>query len=211
MQKRTQYPIQGRNYEVVITYKRQKNIYYRFVKGEIRVSCPYLTSTNYLLKYLDSIGTKLITPKKKKTSLFNDDWFYLFGIKYERKKAIIIDGIQYYFINESDFYLKTKVLFDKYIEQRIKYFSNLMNIPLNYKFRTKKAKSIYGSNSRKTNVLNFNLILLHYKNDIIDSVIVHELAHYFIFNHSKEFYDIVYKYCPNYKRLNKELKNGYDN
>ena len=36
--------------------------------------------------------------------------------------------------------------------------------------------------------------------------IFHELAHIKEFNHSSKFYDIVEKYCPNYKELRKKLK-----
>ena len=69
-------------------------------------------------------------------------------------------------------------------------------------------KTRLGSNSRKTNKLAFSLSLVHYSKDIIDSVIVHELAHYYEFNHSFKFYNIVYKYCPNYKILRKKLIKG---
>ena len=69
-------------------------------------------------------------------------------------------------------------------------------------------KSRYGSNSKKTKTLNFNLILIHYDVEVIDSVIIHELAHIKVFNHSKEFYDVVYRYCPNYDKYRKMLIKG---
>ena len=81
-----------------------------------------------------------------------------------------------------------------------------MNVPIEYKVRVQKMKSRLGSNSKATNTLNFTLKLIHFSKEAIDSVIIHELAHYFKFDHSKEFYDVVYKYCPNYDKLNKEFK-----
>ena len=40
----------------------------------------------------------------------------------------------------------------------------------------------------------------------LDYVIVHELSHFIHFNHSKEFWNLVNKYCPRYKQIKKELK-----
>ena len=40
----------------------------------------------------------------------------------------------------------------------------------------------------------------------IDAVIVHELCHIIHPNHSKNFYELVEKYIPNYKEIDKYLK-----
>ena len=39
-------------------------------------------------------------------------------------------------------------------------------------------------------------------------VCVHELAHILVYDHSKEFYDVVYKYYPNYKECHTKLRKG---
>ena len=83
-----------------------------------------------------------------------------------------------------------------------------MGITHTYKIRVRKMKSRYGSNSRKTMSLAFNLSLVHYSPEIIDSVIIHELVHDKVFNHSEKFYNEVYKYCPNYKALKRKLNKG---
>lgn len=41
---------------------------------------------------------------------------------------------------------------------------------------------------------------------VIDAIIVHELCHLKYKNHSKEFYELVSKYIPNYKDIDKWLK-----
>ena len=79
---------------------------------------------------------------------------------------------------------------------------------MDYKVRVQKMRSRFGSNSKHTKTLNFSTILLHYSLAIIDSVVVHELAHCFVYNHSKDFYNVVYKYCPNYKLVQAKLKKG---
>ena len=42
--------------------------------------------------------------------------------------------------------------------------------------------------------------------EIIDYVIVHELSHIKYLNHQKEFYDYLKVFLPNYKYLEKRLK-----
>ena len=52
--------------------------------------------------------------------------------------------------------------------------------------------------------LNFNLI--KYDLSALDYVIVHELSHFVHFDHSKEFWNTVGKYYPEYKKITKMLK-----
>lgn len=42
--------------------------------------------------------------------------------------------------------------------------------------------------------------------DKVDAIIVHELCHIIHPNHSKDFYDLVKKYIPNYDNIDKWLK-----
>ena len=44
------------------------------------------------------------------------------------------------------------------------------------------------------------------KDEAIDAVVVHELSHIVYPNHSKDFYKLIEKYMPNYKELDKYLK-----
>lgn len=88
---------------------------------------------------------------------------------------------------------------------RVMYFSQLMNLEYSdIKFR--KMKSRWGScSSRK--VLTFNTELIKIKKELIDYVVVHELAHIQHMNHSKKFHDLVDKYLPDSKFYRQELKN----
>ena len=83
-----------------------------------------------------------------------------------------------------------------------------MNIKSDYDVRVKTVKTIYGSNSNLTKTITFNSVLIHYSLDIIDSVVVHELAHDLVRNHSKEFYKVVLKTMPDYYLRDKKLRGG---
>ena len=54
--------------------------------------------------------------------------------------------------------------------------------------------------------LHFSSRLVMLPKKAIDAVIVHELCHIVHPNHSKNFYELVEKYIPNYKQIDKYLK-----
>lgn len=63
----------------------------------------------------------------------------------------------------------------------------------------KQQKSRWASCSKKQN-LNFNLLLSAAPVEVIDYVIVHELAHILEMNHSKKFWGIVASIDPDFKK-----------
>ncbi len=69
----------------------------------------------------------------------------------------------------------------------------------------RRQKSIWGSCSAHNNIsLNSSLVLL--KDELIDYVILHELVHTRIKNHSRKFWDELEKVFPNSRVFDKELK-----
>lgn len=69
----------------------------------------------------------------------------------------------------------------------------------------KYNKSNWGSCSSATNI-NLSTRLLFAPFDVIDYVIVHELAHLYEMNHSQKFWNIVNQVMPNYKEKEQWLK-----
>ena len=91
------------------------------------------------------------------------------------------------------------------LQERLPYWSRTMNI--DYKsFKVRDAKTKYGSCKPKSKELHFTSRLIMLKNEAIDAVIVHELSHIIYPNHSKKFYQLVQQYIPNYKELDRYLK-----
>ena len=82
--------------------------------------------------------------------------------------------------------------------------ANIMGLyPSDLKFR--KNKTRFGSCSAK-NSISLNILLMRYPLDVIEYVIIHELAHIKHKNHSARFWALVEEYCPNYKKLDAMLK-----
>lgn len=73
--------------------------------------------------------------------------------------------------------------------------------------RFKRVSSRFGSCSRNGNI-NIAFRLLFAPKDVFRYVCVHELAHLAEFNHSKKFWALVAEAIPDYKILEKWLKNS---
>lgn len=73
------------------------------------------------------------------------------------------------------------------------------------KLRLSGAKTRWGSASSK-GVVSLHWRLMHFRPEVIDYVIVHELAHLRHMDHSPRFWALVEAYVPDYKRLRVELK-----
>lgn len=91
------------------------------------------------------------------------------------------------------------------IPSKVRYYSEIMQLkPTGIKITS--AKTRLGSCSGK-NSLCFSYLLMQYSEDVIDYVVVHELAHIKYHNHGKAFYKLIEQYLPDYKDSVKNIKN----
>ncbi len=100
--------------------------------------------------------------------------------------------------------LKNK-LRDRVTAVNDKYFNSAIG-----KVLIRDTSGKWGSCQNSTNNLSFSFKLLFMPDDVLDSVIVHELAHTKIKGHSKEFWDLVYSVMPNYKEKKAWLNKSSD-
>lgn len=93
----------------------------------------------------------------------------------------------------------------KYFTERADYWAEKMQ--LNYNSLTLRSqKTRWGSCSKNGNI-NFNWRLILTTKPILDSVIIHELAHIKHLNHGKQFYSLLETFCPDHKQRTKQLSN----
>ena len=93
-----------------------------------------------------------------------------------------------------------KEIVEKYANELIKQTGLVPN-----KITIKKIKYAWGSCSSKKNIT-INLELIKYSEQAIRYVILHEICHIKYMNHSKDFWNLVEKYMPDYKQVKKEFK-----
>ena len=207
------YQIDNDEYIVNIERKNNKNTYIR-VKEDLTI----LVTTNYLIsdkkvkKLLDknySFLVKTIEHQKKMNS--KKESFYLLGNKYDvitlnNKEIEIIDDkiyVKSYDYLEKWLKKETKKVFQKRLDDLYNKYEE--NIPYPG-LRIRKMKTRWGVCNKKTKVVTLNSELIKYSIDKLDYVIIHELSHFLYFDHSPNFWKQVSKYCPNYKKIRKDLK-----
>ena len=91
------------------------------------------------------------------------------------------------------------------IKNYVEKYEVLMNTKVN-NISIRKMKTLWGSCSFRERNIRFNSYLYYMSDYFLEYIVVHEMAHLFVPNHSKRFYDIVKSYLPDYKERWKEHK-----
>jgi predicted metal-dependent hydrolase len=159
---------------------------------------------------------KYPSPKPFKEFVSGESILFLGDLYKLRIENEIFEGIRF----EKEFYIsnsnkaKANALLKKfYVEQaneklipRIKRFAERLGV--NYKLISiREMKYRWGSCTPKDN-LNFNWRIIKAPINVIDYIIVHELAHLLEPNHTPEFWNIISVQLPNYKKAKEWLKNN---
>lgn len=213
MVKTFEYKLDGEKYNVEIVIKNNKNTYIK-VKDDltIYVTTNIFTSKRTIKNLLDQEQDFLrkVLKKVKQRSEKENDFYYL-GKKYDIIKVpfknIEIDDDKIY-VNDEDYLQKwlkkqMKIVF----EERLNYCYNLFEEDIPFpKLKTRKMKTRWGVCNKRDLSVTLNSKLIRYDQFIIDYVIIHELSHLVHFDHSREFWDTVGKYMPDYKKAEKVLK-----
>jgi len=93
---------------------------------------------------------------------------------------------------------------NSYIPKRVSYLADKYNFKYN-KVRLSKASGRWGS-CNNNGTISLNIALMQLPFELIDYVIIHELAHTKQMNHSRDFWNIVETINPDYKEHRKTLK-----
>lgn len=158
----------------------RKSIALRIKNGQIYVNAPFFMSSKMIHNFV----------------LKHADWI---KSKLSVRRKSIIDPHQ---INEYKRQAK------QYIPKRVDELANRFWLEYN-SVKITSAKNRWWSCTSKKN-LNFSYRLILTPKEVIDYVIIHELAHTIHMNHSKVFWWLVESMMPDYKDQEKYLKENYD-
>lgn len=199
--------------------------------GSVVVTKPRLMPNFMVRRFVEKNQDWIIKQQAKRQRqkpLMTDEMVLIFGQKYERVNSVensLPTGIS--IVNQQAIYrpvasatqMTTQQLQKKadqaldaflkraatnYILPRTAQLAEIMQIT--YKsISLKQQKSRWGSCSSQAR-LNFNWRLTHFAPEIIDYVIIHELAHRVHMNHGRDFWRLVAKFDHEYQSHKRSLK-----
>jgi predicted metal-dependent hydrolase len=218
---------------IEIVYKKVKNLKITLSKdGAIIVTVP----PKYPIKKIhELVSEKQNWIKKHQAKLLNNrkydyasknlidgDELYLMGRRFIVRNCIstnnlinddrdeLIFSLNQSVIDNVDF--KQTLLLEFYRDRADVIFNNLVAKYLkitNQDIKSvsiKKVKTRWGSCNYRTKTINLNLELITRDVDAVEYVILHEIAHLTHPNHSKEFYNYIELYMPDWKTRERKLK-----
>lgn len=176
----------------------------------IVITCPKHTSKRTIENFIRSnqdwiqkrMNEKPFTVDHSVIQILNKPY----TINFIQDSKVMLVGNKIYTPNDQksfDHFLKTYV--SPYFQDRFYEISEALQIyDLNLKLAFYKSK--WGSCTPSKKQICLNLNLAYAPLECIDAIIYHELAHLYVLNHSQVFYDVLLKWCPNYKEIVKQLK-----
>lgn len=198
-------------YKIIINYKKIKNIYLRIKNSQVYLNVPLNTQKTTIDKilsdkkdWIEQRVNKQILDEKTKTK--NENFVKYLGKTYELN-VVDSDLESVELTSKINLYTQApQALLNKwYAKEAQKIFIPIMEQFLSLtkqkinKLSIKKTKTIWGScNAKKANI-SLNIELVKMPISAIEAVILHEIAHLSHQNHSKDFYDYIYKFMPDYK------------
>ena len=187
-----------------------KKIKIRVVEGVVCVSAPFTVSKKIIDDFVQEQEAWIKNQLDKNTQSKENDLICLLGNEYRlhyiNQKMCYVDGHDVYMYSDKVLIQKfLKQNAKKYIDLRFEFFCeqlHIHDISLQYGF----YKSKWGSCTPSKHKICFNVNLIFMPLEFIDAIILHELAHLYHLNHSKDFYDLLCTWMPNYKEIMKENK-----
>ncbi len=152
-------------------------------RGEVRATIPWWVSKKVAVSFVKE----------------NREWILK---KLEKMKSRKADSLLQ--LGDRDDYLQGKKKARDFIIGRLEYYNKFYNFHFE-RVAIRDQRTRWGSCSGKRN-LNFNYRIINLPMEHADYLIVHELCHLEQMNHSKDFWKLVSRTIPDYRRISRELR-----
>ena len=170
--------------DIQIIRSRRKTLSMEVKNGAVIVRAPKWVSRGEIDRFIDS----------------HQGWLKKAMVKEEQRQAELATVVKLTAEQLDQLAELAKV----YIPRRVACFAPLVGVDYG-KITIRRQRSRWGSCSAKGN-LSFNCLLMLAPPEVIDSVVVHELCHRKVMDHSKRFYDILLRIMPDYQEHHKWLR-----
>ena len=214
--------------DIQVEYKPIKNTHLAVYPpdGRVHVSAPdYLTEDDvrsYVVSKWDWIIRQRTviaeTPRQTERQFVSGESHYLFGTRYYLKVEEISSGLSEIVIQGTkmmmrlnkvsnrralmqDFY-RTKL--KNFLEEVISKWMVQLSIS-NFTWQIKMMKTQWGSCTKKSRILLFNLELARVPKECIEYVVVHELTHLTVPSHNRIFESLMTERLPRWREIRKQL------
>ncbi|MBQ6560230.1 MAG: M48 family metallopeptidase [Erysipelotrichaceae bacterium] len=221
--------IKGIHFDVEIEHKNIRHMYMRLKGNRICVSAPLLMPKYLVYQFIEgkrdwiyNTYNRLQTRKEASHLYDGGDLFYVYGEPYElfyqegsrnsvriKEKQIFLYGpdkekaIKYLYKHfDADLLKKAWEYFYKYQRSILIGYGYLKTPELRARAMTSKWGVCYTTKDR----ICISSYLIHFPLECLEYIMVHEMTHLIIPNHSKRFYQIVSNNLPDYKQIRKKLK-----
>ncbi len=210
--------------KVEVVWTDNKNMYLKIIDNKVVCLAPKGIKEKHIKTFVDanvnSFHKYLEKAKANQLYSLSQDFLYLDGIKYKFNRLTGFNKIKFDVIGKQiDIYAKDnddktieeiikkqlKLRVAKYMENMQPKFEKKMSVPP-HKIKVVYKTSTWGTNMVSKKSISYSSKLAHYNSDVLDYLIVHELAHNKQPNHSTDFWNLVEEHCPNYKNIRKQLR-----
>lgn len=208
-----QIDLNGKTIYVIITRKKNKNIYMRFQdSNHLVVTANPFVSEKEIKKILEKNRKSLEKMQLRSEKEAEEAKYFLYlGKKYQKRfdgitKNPYFDGE--YFIAKDENTLEKfqkkecKRIFEIELKRILEYFPP---VPF-FTLKIRNMKTRWGVNNQSSKTITLNSELIKKDFDLIDYVIIHELCHFKEPNHSSRFWAYVEEYFPKYKEARRRLR-----
>ena len=183
-------------FEIEVHYKRIENIYLRVKPdGKLMISAPFGISQDYLTKFINSRNSWILAKQQKMFERqeaaikLEEDEMLLFGKPFKGN------------LSETELQKLLHEKITRYHEKYWHFFKAQGCSPIEIKYRM--MKRTWGICRPTARMITFNKRLVHQPDTFIEYVVLHELCHLLIPNHSKDFYELVASHMPHFRQYEK--------
>ncbi|MGM9814405.1 MAG: YgjP-like metallopeptidase domain-containing protein [Candidatus Enteromonas sp.] len=198
--------INNEPYKVKITFRKRNGMTLRLSAKEektflVSASTSYYYKDDYIDKFLIKAAPKLLSKVSKKAerkgSFYQNGYLYVLGeLKFVGK------------LDDEQLKDKLKEIGLPYLKERTRFWAKKMHVHKEFAVKMRYMKTRFGVNCLGTKRIFYTNLAICYAPEIVDYLIIHELAHFSYANHQAGFYRLVSKYDPDYARHQRALRKG---